>query len=148
MYFQCKLLHENAIKPSKATEGSAGFDLHAALDRPVIAKPGEVVKINTGVAIYIQRPDVYGLVAGRSGLSVKNGMVLQNCVGIIDSDYQGEILVFLRNTSQRTHEINCGDRVAQIVFHLHAGINNALMQVDEFSSASERGDCGFGSTGK
>ncbi len=130
--------------PSYATQGSAGMDLKACIEEPITIAPGQIVKLPTGIAIQI--PDKYtgGFVFPRSGLSSKNGISLINCVGVIDSDYIGEIICPLVNHSEKEFAINPGDRIAQLVFM--PVCNASLVQVDELME-TERGSGGFGSTG-
>ena len=131
-------------KPFKATEGSAGFDLVAYTRDSVMIGPGKKVVINTGIAININNPNIVAKVYVRSGLA-RRGVSLANGVGIIDSDYQGEILLIMINTHDYWVEITPFKRVAQMVFEYVAPVN--LVNVDEFSTVTERGDGGFGSTG-
>jgi len=130
--------------PSYATTGSAGMDLRACIEEPFIIEAGEVVKIPTGIAIQI--PDRYagGFVFPRSGLSSKYGISLINCVGVIDSDYIGEIICPVVNHSDKEFIVNPGDRIAQLVFM--PVCNATLIQVEDLQE-TERGSGGFGSTG-
>lgn len=130
--------------PSYATAGSAGMDLKADLPEPVVIKAGEIRKIPTGIAIQIPNKYTGGFVFPRSGLSSKNGISLINCVGVIDSDYTGEIICPVVNHSQADFSINPGDRIAQLVFM--PVYSAALVQTEEFEE-TERGSGGFGSTG-
>lgn len=131
--------------PSYATSGSAGIDIRAMLDSPVTLKPGETIMTQSGFCVYIKDPSIVGIVYPRSGLGYKHGIVLANLVGVIDSDYQGPLMVPLWNRSNEAYTIEPGDRIAQLVFErtLHAD----LSIVDEFQGNSERGTGGFGSTG-
>jgi dUTP pyrophosphatase len=146
---QLKLLDErlgNEIElPSYATEGSAGLDLRACLDEAITLAPGETFLIPTGMAIHIDDPSLAAIILPRSGLGHKHGIVLGNLVGLIDSDYQGQLYVSCWNRGDTTFEINIGDRIAQLVFVPVAQVE--FEQVTEFS-ASERGAGGFGHTGK
>jgi dUTP pyrophosphatase len=146
---QLKLLDErlgNEIElPSYATEGSAGLDLRACLDEAITLAPGETFLIPTGMAIHIDDPSLAAVILPRSGLGHKHGIVLGNLVGLIDSDYQGQLYVSCWNRGDTTFEINIGDRIAQLVFVPVAQVE--FEQVTEFS-ASERGAGGFGHTGK
>lgn len=130
--------------PGYATAGSAGMDLKADLQAPVVIKAGEIAKVPTGIAIQIPNAYIGGFVFPRSGLSSKHGISLINCVGVIDSDYTGEIICPVVNHSHEDFVINPGDRIAQLVFMpvYHA----ALVQTEEFEE-TERGSGGFGSTG-
>ena len=130
--------------PAYATDGSAGMDLKAAIEQPVIVAAGEISKIPTGIAVQLPNRYVGGFVFPRSGLSSKNGISLINCVGVIDSDYTGEIICPVVNHSDREFVIHPGDRIAQLVFM--PVCNASLIQVDELSE-TERGSGGFGSTG-
>jgi len=131
--------------PAYATPGSAGLDLRACIEHTQTIHPGETVMIPTGIAIHIDNTYYAALILPRSGLGHKHGIVLGNLVGLIDSDYQGQLLVSCWNRSKETFLLNPMERIAQLVivpvvqadFHL----------VDEFT-VSERGDGGFGSTGK
>lgn len=131
--------------PSYATSGSAGIDIRAMLEKPTVLNPGETILTPSGFSVYIKDPSIVGIVYPRSGLGYKHGIVLANLVGVIDSDYQGPLMVPLWNRSQEPFTINPGDRIAQLVFErtLHANLN----VVDSFSGESERGLNGFGSTG-
>jgi dUTP pyrophosphatase len=146
---QLKLLDDrlgNEIElPSYATEGSAGLDLRACLDEAITLAPGETFLIPTGMAIHIDDPSLAAIILPRSGLGHKHGIVLGNLVGLIDSDYQGQLYVSCWNRGDTTFEINIGDRIAQLVFVPVAQVE--FEQVTEFS-ASERGAGGFGHTGK
>lgn len=131
--------------PNYATDGSAGLDLRACLDQDTILAPGETLLIPTGLAIHIDDPALAAVLLPRSGLGHKHGIVLGNLVGLIDSDYQGQIFVSCWNRSQQAFEIKIGERIAQMVFVPVAQV--AFEQVNEFS-ASERGTGGFGHTGR
>jgi dUTP pyrophosphatase len=131
--------------PDYATTGSAGLDLRACLDQNVILKPGETTLIPTGLAIHIDDPSLAAVLLPRSGLGHKHGIVLGNLVGLIDSDYQGQIFVSCWNRGQSEFEIVVGERIAQMVFM--PVVQVGFEQVDEFSS-SERGTGGFGHTGR
>ncbi len=139
-----QLLRDGAILPRRATAGSAGYDLHACLEAPVTASPGETVKIPTGLAIDLGSPDHAAFVFARSGLAIKHGLVPANCVGVIDSDYRGEVLVGLFNQSSSPYTINPGDRVAQMVI---LPVLTPELAVCDSLEATQRGDGGFGSTG-
>lgn len=132
------------IRPAYATSGSAGMDLKACIDQALIIKAGEIVKIPTGIAIQITNQYIGGFVFPRSGLSSKHGISLINCVGVIDSDYTGEIICPVINHSDKDFTINPGDRIAQLVFMPVYNAN--LVQVEELDN-TERGSGGFGSTG-
>ena len=130
--------------PQYATDGSAGLDLAACIDEPVLLKPGEIQKIPTGIAIQI--PVGYGgFVFPRSGLASKHGINMANCVGVIDSDYTGEVICAVQNNGFAPYTIEPGERIAQLVIMPVAHCE--LTFVEELSE-TERGAGGFGSTGK
>ena len=131
--------------PSYATTGSAGLDLRACINEPLTIEAGETKLIGTGLALYIQDPAYAGLVLPRSGLGHKHGIVLGNLVGLIDSDYQGELMLSCWNRGQQAFTIQVGERLAQYV--LVPVIQAELTIVDEFV-ASERGSGGFGHSGR
>lgn len=144
MFVHIKKLNDKAIIPTQGHPGDAGFDLYACLDEPVTIKAGETVKISTGLAIAI--PDGYfGGVVARSGLATKQGLRPANCLGVCDAPYRGEYIVALHNDSSEDRIINPEDRIAQLVImpFLHAH----FIETDELND-TERGDGGFGSTGK
>lgn len=130
--------------PEYATQGAAGVDLHAVLEQELEILPGQIAKIPTGIAIELPQPDIVALIFARSGLASKNGLTLVNAVGVIDSDYRGEIQVAMINLSQRPFTLHSGDRIAQMVF---MPVFLAQFQMVEELSQSERGEGGFGSTG-
>jgi len=142
-----KILDERirALLPSYATAGAAGLDLRACVNAPITVKPGETHLIPTGIAIHLSDPGFAAMILPRSGLGHKNGIVLGNLVGLIDSDYQGQIFVSLWNRGQMPFALNPLERIAQMVVVPVAQV--ALNVVDEFDE-SERGVGGFGSTGK
>ncbi|MBO6557503.1 MAG: dUTP diphosphatase [Pseudomonadales bacterium] len=146
---QVKILNERIGKdiplPDYSTEGSAGMDLRACLDQPLRLAPGDTLLIPTGIAIYIEDPGYAALILPRSGLGHKHGIVLGNLVGLIDSDYQGELMISTWNRGTTTFTIEPGDRVAQLV--LVPVQQTAFRIVDEFAS-TERGTDGFGSSGR
>ena len=133
------------LLPSYGTPGSAGLDLRACIDAPLVIEPGQTVLVPTGLAIHVGDPGYAAMILPRSGLGHKNGIVLGNLVGLIDSDYQGQLMVSTWNRSHATFTLQPMDRLAQLVIVpvLQVGFN----VVDEFAS-SERGAGGFGSTGK
>ncbi|MFZ2450115.1 MAG: dUTP diphosphatase [Methylovulum miyakonense] len=131
--------------PQYATEGSAGLDLRACLDENTLIYPGESLLIPTGLAIFIDDPELAAVLLPRSGLGHKHGIVLGNLVGLIDSDYQGQVFVSCWNRSATAFTINVGQRIAQMVFV--PVIQVEFMQVGEFTE-SARGDGGFGHTGQ
>ncbi|ULJ70221.1 dUTP diphosphatase [Wielerella bovis] len=131
--------------PQYATSGSAGLDLRACLDEPITLQAGETKLIPTGIAIYLDNPNLAAMLLPRSGLGHKHGIVLGNLVGLIDSDYQGELMVSLWNRGQTAFTIEPMERIAQMV--IVPVVQAAFELVDEFA-ASERGEGGFGSTGR
>lgn len=131
--------------PRYATDGSAGLDLCACLESPVTLKPGDTTLIETGIAIHIKDAGLAGTILPRSGLGHKHGIVLGNLVGLIDSDYQGPLKVSLWNRGSADYTIEPGDRIAQLV--IVPVVQASFNVVNEFEQ-TERGDGGFGSTGK
>ncbi len=131
--------------PQYATAGSAGLDLRACIDRPVTLAPGQTELVPTGIAIHLGDPGLAAVILPRSGLGHKHGIVLGNLVGLIDSDYQGQIFVSTWNRGSATFVLNPLERLAQLV--VVPVVQIALNVVDDFS-ASARGAGGFGSTGK
>lgn len=131
--------------PSYATDGSAGLDLRACLDQPLTLQPGETQLIPTGMAIHIADSNLAAVILPRSGLGHKHGIVLGNLVGLIDSDYQGQLLVSCWNRGDTAFKIEIGERIAQLVFV--PVVQVAFDCVTEFDS-SERGSGGFGHSGR
>jgi len=131
--------------PQYSTAGAAGFDLRACIDKPLKLAPGAADLVPSGIAIHLADPGLAAVVLPRSGLGHKHGIVLGNLVGLIDSDYQGQVMVSLWNRSDATFTINPMDRIAQLV--VVPVVQVKLNVVEEFS-ASGRGAGGFGSTGK
>lgn len=131
--------------PTYATTGSAGLDLRAILDEPLTLNPGETRLIKTGLAIHLVDPGYAALILPRSGLGHKHGIVLGNLVGLIDSDYQGELMVSTWNRGQEAFTIEPMERIAQLV--IVPVVQMQMNIVDDFE-ASDRGAGGFGSTGK
>ena len=131
--------------PTYATAGSAGLDLRACVEEAIQIEPGQTVLVKTGMAIYIEDANFAGLVLPRSGLGHKHGIVLGNLVGLIDSDYQGELMVSVWNRGQTTFTLEPGERLAQYV--LVPVVQAQFDIVNEFE-ATERGAGGFGHTGK
>lgn len=139
-----KKLRENARVPKMATAGSAAADLHACIEEAITIEPGKCVVIPTGIAIAC--PEGFGaFIFARSGLGIKHGVVPSNCVGVIDSDYRGEICVGLYNHSEESYTVNPDDRIAQMAIMPVLMADYVL--ADELSE-TERGEGGFGSTGK
>lgn len=131
--------------PAYATEGSAGLDLRACIDEALTLEAGQTRLIPTGIAVFLDNPNLAAMLLPRSGLGHKHGIVLGNLVGLIDSDYQGELMVSLWNRSQTPFVIEPFERIAQMV--IVPVVQAAFRQVDEFT-ASARGQGGFGSTGR
>ena len=142
-----KILDERirAMLPQYSTPGAAGLDLRACLDAPLTLQPGDSQLVPSGIAIHLGDPGYAAIVLPRSGLGAKNGIVLGNLVGLIDSDYQGQVLVSLWNRGKAAFTIQPLDRIAQLVVVPVAQV--AFNVVEEFE-ASGRGAGGFGSTGK
>lgn len=131
--------------PHYATPGSAGLDLRACIDTANIIEPGQTVLIPTGIAIHIADPGYAAMILPRSGLGHKNGIVLGNLVGLIDSDYQGQLMVSVWNRGYQTFTLNPLERIAQLIIVPVLQVEFNI--VEEFSN-SDRGAGGFGSTGK
>jgi dUTP pyrophosphatase len=131
--------------PTYASEGSAGLDLRACINDPVVINPGETELIPTGISIFIKDPGYAGLILPRSGLGHKHGIVLGNLVGLIDSDYQGELFISTWNRGTSSFTINSLDRIAQLVI---VPVSQATFNMVSNYTKSDRGDGGFGSTGK
>ncbi len=131
--------------PAYATEGSAGLDLRACLDAALVLAPGRAELVPTGLAIYVEDPGLAAVLLPRSGLGHKHGIVLGNLVGLIDSDYQGQLMVSAWNRGSEAFTIQPGDRIAQLVV---LPIVQVKLEVVEAFHASERGAGGFGSSGR
>jgi dUTP pyrophosphatase len=142
-----KILDERIreMLPHYGTPGAAGLDLRACLDAPLTLNPGESRLVPSGIAIHIGNPAFAALILPRSGLGAKNGIVLGNLVGLIDSDYQGPLMVSVWNRGQAAFTIQPMDRIAQLVV---VPVQQVQFNVVEDFTASERGAGGFGSTGK
>lgn len=130
--------------PAYATSGSAGLDLRACIDEPLQLSPGATTLLPTGIAIHIGTPNVAAVILPRSGLGHKNGIVLGNLVGLIDSDYQGELKISCWNRGQDHFTIQPGDRIAQLVF---IPVLQANFEIVETFETSHRGEGGFGHSG-
>lgn len=139
-----KKLREEAVLPERKTPGSAGYDLCACIGREFTIEPGELVIIPTGIAMEVPA-GCAGMIFTRSGLGVKHGITVSNGVGVIDSDYRGEVHVGLRNSSRAAYTVRPGERIAQLIV-----LPVCLPPVEEIDELSEtqRGEGGFGSTGK
>ena len=131
--------------PAYATEGSAGLDLRACLDEALTIAPGETHLVPTGLAIHIGDPSLAATILPRSGLGHKHGIVLGNLVGLIDSDYQGQLMVSVWNRGDTTFTIEPGDRIAQLVF---LPVVQAQFNIVEDFNSTERGEGGFGHSGR
>jgi dUTP pyrophosphatase len=142
-----KILDERmrTLLPAHATPGSAGLDLRACIDAPLTIAPGETVLVPTGLAIHIADPGYCAMILPRSGMGHKNGIVLGNLVGLIDSDYQGQLMISTWNRSASAFTLQPLDRLAQLV--IVPVMQVAFNVVEEFH-ASDRGTGGFGSTGQ
>jgi dUTP pyrophosphatase len=134
----------NDFLPSYATPGSAGLDLRACIDAPITLQPGQTVLIPTGLAIHIADPDYAAMILPRSGMGHKNGIVLGNLVGLIDSDYQGQLMISTWNRGQAEFTLQAMERLAQLVV---VPVKQVGFEVVEEFKDSERGAGGFGSTG-
>lgn len=139
-------LTPDAVIPSRATAESAGFDLSVCSETPVTIEPGKTVLVHTGVAVVLPMGTA-GMVYPRSGLASKHGIDLANCVGVIDSDYRGELMVPLHNHSDQPFTVSGGDRIAQMVVTPVILPEVEEIPIDEPMPESERGEGGFGSTG-
>ena len=140
-----KKLNEKAVVPQRATSGSAGMDLYACIDEDITLNPGEIKIIPTGLAIALESADYVAYIYARSGLAIKHGIGLLNSVGVIDSDYRGEICVGVINQLKEPYTIQPFERIAQMVIQPVA--LPELVEVDELDD-TDRGAGGFGSTGK
>ena len=145
MIVDIKLLNPDSI-PVKGTEGAIGFDVKANISEPVIIKAGEIKLIPLGFCVDLKEPEVGMMLYMRSGLANKQGLMLTNSVGVVDSDYRGEVMASIWNTGTRTEEfiVNPLDRIGQVVFHRAADIGfNVVANLSD----TKRGAGGFGSTG-
>ena len=140
-----KLVREGAQLPKRETVGSAGHDLRACIEEDLIIPAGEGVRLPTGIAIEMESAEYDAIIASRSSMAYKYGIAMGNGIGVIDSDYRGEISVFLRNNSDTDFVVHPGDRVAQLL--LMPVALPEIIEVDELSD-TERGAGGFGSTGR
>jgi len=136
---------DNFPLPTYATQGSAGLDLRACVESITEVGPGETILIPTGISIFIDDPSLAAVILPRSGLGHKHGIVLGNLVGLIDSDYQGPLMVSMWNRSHQSFTVKPGDRIAQLVF---VPIVQADFEVVEEFSSSDRGEGSFGHTGQ
>jgi dUTP pyrophosphatase len=131
--------------PTYATGGAAGLDLRVCITDPIQIAPQETVLLPTGLSIYIADPSLAAVILPRSGLGHKNGIVLGNLVGLIDSDYQGELKISCWNRSQEPFTVNPGERIAQLVF---IPVVQAAFEIVDAFTESSRGEGGFGSSGR
>lgn len=131
--------------PTYATEGSAGLDLRACVDAPLTIEPGQAELIPTGLSIYLADPSLAAMILPRSGLGHKHGLVLGNLVGLIDSDYQGPLMVSCWNRGQAAYTIEPGERIAQLVI---VPVVQVRFNAVESFEATDRGEGGFGSSGR
>lgn len=145
MELKIKKLKEGAKIPMRATGGSAGMDLYACIDAPITLAPGQLVIVPTGIAIELPDNTCAAFLYARSGLGVKHGICLSNGVGVIDSDYRGEICAGLCNVSDKPYVIEPNERIAQMV--IAPVLTPQIIEVKELGD-TERGEGGFGSTGK
>ena len=145
MKVQIKRCRDAAQSPHYETLGSAGLDLRACIDQSITLQPGATDLLPTGLAIYLEDPNYAAMILPRSGLGHKHGIVLGNLIGLIDSDYQGELMISCWNRSDTAFEIQPLDRIAQLV--IVPVLQADFVWVDEFT-ASDHGDKGFGSTGR
>jgi dUTP pyrophosphatase len=145
MKIEIKKLTKNVVIPAYETTGSAAVDLRANITKPIKLDLGEVAMIPTGIAINIHDVEAAALIMPRSGLGHNYGIKLGNSVGLIDSDYQGELKVSIKNTGNGLYKISPQDRIAQMLFV--PVIRAEFVEVEEFSATTERGEGGFGSTG-
>lgn len=136
----------NFPMPTRATDGSAGIDLRACIDEPITIKAGETQLIGTGMAIYIANPNYAGIILPRSGLGHKHGIVLGNLVGLIDADYQGELMVSIWNRSETDFVLNPAERMAQ--YMVVPVVRPEFEIVEDFNELSARGAGGFGHSGR
>ena len=140
-----KKLRENAKIPFRATPGAAGMDLYACIDAPVTISPHEIAVIPTGIAIELESADYVAYLFARSGLAIKHGVAPANCVGVVDSDYRGEVCVGLLNQTDTPFTIEPDERIAQMV--ISPVVLPEIRVVDELSE-TRRAAGGFGSTGR
>ena len=145
MEIKVKKLNEKAVLPHIASSGAAAADLHALLDNPLTIKAGERALVPTGISIELPGNEYVALICARSGMAFKRGLALANGIGVIDSDYRGELLVAMINTGNEDQTIEPGDRIAQLM--VLPVVTPVYTEVSEIGE-TERGSGGFGSTGK
>jgi dUTP pyrophosphatase len=136
----------NELMPAYSTPGSAGLDLRACLDEATVIAPGETILVPTGISIHIKNPGYAAMILPRSGMGHKNGIVLGNLVGLIDSDYQGPLMVSTWNRGQKPFTLEPLERLAQLI--VVPVVQAQFTLVDDFDEVTERAAGGFGSTGK
>jgi dUTP pyrophosphatase len=141
-----KLIGTSIPLPTYATSGSAAMDLRACIENSLTIQTGETVLVPSGIAINIHDPGLVALIVPRSGLGIKHGIVLANTVGVIDSDYQGEIGIGIHNRGKSPYTIEPGERICQMMFVPISQVS--LLIVEEFSQETNRGTGGFGHTGR
>jgi dUTP pyrophosphatase len=140
------LMGEIIPLPSYATDGSAAIDLRACLKEKIDIQPGKTVIVGSGIAINIKDPNLVGIIVPRSGLGINKGIILANTLGVIDSDYQGEIKIGLFNRGQDHYTIKPAERICQMLF---MPVTKAILEVvQQFSNTTDRGSGGFGHTGR
>ena len=148
-HIQLKIIDDRVGKqftlPTYATEGSAGVDLRACMDAAITLEAGSTILIPTGMAIYIAEPNIAATILPRSGLGHTHGIVLGNLVGLIDSDYQGPLMISMWNRGQTAFTIEPGDRIAQLVF---LPVIRPAFEIVEHFQTTARGENGFGSSGR
>lgn len=142
---EMKKVKENAKIPTRATEGSAGLDLCACIDEPITLNKGDKALIPTGIAIGLDDPHYAAFIYARSGLAIKHGLTLLNAVGVVDSDYRGEVCVGIIKLTEGPYTIQPGERIAQMV--IQPVVLPKIIEVEDLNDTT-RGVGGFGSTGK
>jgi dUTP pyrophosphatase len=140
------LIGETIPLASYTTPGAAAIDLRACLEEEIGIQPGQTVLVGSGIAVNIKDPNIVGIIVPRSGLGIKKGIVLANTMGVIDSDYQGEIMIGLFNRSKHGYTVKPAERICQMLFM--PVIKATLQLVQEFSNATLRGGGGLGHTGR
>lgn len=140
------LLGSQIPLPEYATDGAAALDLRACMEEPLTIAPGETQIIGSGLAVNIHDPGLVGIIAPRSGLGIRHGIVLANGIGVIDSDYHGEIRIGLRNQGHSSYTVEPGERVCQMLFMPVTQVS--LRLVETFSTTTARGEGGLGHTGQ
>lgn len=145
MKIKIKKVRKSAVLPTRGSEGAAGLDLYACIDEPVLIEPRGLYRIPTGVAIALPGPETVGLIFARSGLGVRHGVSLPNAVGVVDSDYRGELIVGIGNTGDASYLLSPGERFAQLVV---MPVYRAELEETDDLGETARGAGGFGSTGR